>query len=117
MQRRATSKKREAEAKKEINMEDKEATPVEDVEMLLPPAEPKQPAQPEIQPEIPTQTGEVNVREEQLEKPTRTENVAIQEMLWQMMEKMDSTKGELGNKIEDTNKRIEENSKKMESDN
>ena len=42
MQRRATSKKRAAEAEKEINMEDKEATPVEDVEVLLPPEEPKQ---------------------------------------------------------------------------
>ena len=43
MQRRATSKKRASEAKKEIDMEDKEATPVEDVERLLPPVEPKQP--------------------------------------------------------------------------
>ena len=63
MQRRATSKKRAAEAEKEIeiNMEDKEATPVEDMEMLLPPAEPKQPAQPKIQLDIPTQTGDVNL--------------------------------------------------------
>ena len=36
MQPRATSMKRAAEAEKEINMEDKEATPVEDVERLLP---------------------------------------------------------------------------------
>ena len=39
MQRRATSKKRAAEAEKEVemDMENKEATPVEDVERLLPP--------------------------------------------------------------------------------
>ena len=36
MQRRATSKKRAAEAEKEIDMGDKEATPVEIVETLLP---------------------------------------------------------------------------------
>ena len=42
MQRRATSKKRGAEkegkVEKEINMDDKEATPVEDIEELLYPA-------------------------------------------------------------------------------
>ena len=58
-------KKQVAEAEKEIeiNMEDKEATPVEDVEMLLPPMEPKQPAPPKEQPEIPTQIGEIDVRD------------------------------------------------------
>ena len=35
MQRRATSKKRAAEAEKEIDMGDKEATPVEDIEVLV----------------------------------------------------------------------------------
>ena len=34
MQRRATSKKRAAEADKEVDMGDKEATPVEDPEVL-----------------------------------------------------------------------------------
>ena len=67
MQRRATSKKRAAEAEKEveIDMENKEATPV-DVESSLPPVLSKQPAQPEEQPEMPTQTGEVN--QENLDK-------------------------------------------------
>ena len=37
MQRRATSKKRAAEAEKEVDMGDKEATPVEDPEVVLPP--------------------------------------------------------------------------------
>ena len=64
--------------KRQVNMEDKEATPVEDVETLLPPVEPKQPAPPEEQPE----------------KPSQTENVAIQEMLRIMMEKMDENKEE-----------------------
>ena len=79
MQGRATSKKRAAEAEKEIeiNMEDKEATPVEDVERLLPPVLSKLPARPKEQPEMPTQTGEINFREERLEqpkKPSQTEN-------------------------------------------
>ena len=47
MQRRATSKKPAAEAEREINMDDKEATPVEDIEERLPPAEPNRPAQTE----------------------------------------------------------------------
>ena len=44
MQRRATSKKRAAEAEQEIDMGDKEVTPVEDVETLLTPMEPKRTA-------------------------------------------------------------------------
>ena len=47
MQQRATSKKRAADAEKEINMDEKEATPVEDIEAILPPTEPNRPAQPE----------------------------------------------------------------------
>ena len=43
MQRRATLKKRAAEAEKELNMDDKEATPVEDVEKILQRVEHKQP--------------------------------------------------------------------------
>ena len=50
MQRRATSKKRAAEVDKEINMDDKEATPVEDLEEILPPIEPNRPIQQEEQP-------------------------------------------------------------------
>ena len=53
MQRRATPKKRATDAEKEIDMEEKEATPVEEVESLLPPAEPDRP----------TQTGDANVLE------------------------------------------------------
>ena len=60
MQRRATSKKRVAEAEKEVDMGDKEATPVEDPEGLLTQVEPKQPAPPKEQPEVTTQTGEAN---------------------------------------------------------
>ena len=36
MQSRATSKKRAAEAEKDVDMGDKEATPVEDIEVLVP---------------------------------------------------------------------------------
>ena len=58
MQRRATSKKRAVEAEKEVDMGDKEATPVEDPEVVLTPLEDKQTAPPEEQPEVPTQAGE-----------------------------------------------------------
>ena len=70
-----------------------EAIPVENVETLLNPVEHKQPAPPEEQPEIPTQTGEINVREEWLEppeRPSRAENGNIQEMLRIMMKKMEA---------------------------
>ena len=68
MQRRATSKKRAAEAEKEVDMGDKEATPIEDIEVLVTPVEHKQPAPPEEQPEVPTQTGDVNVPEKEKSK-------------------------------------------------
>ena len=58
MHERATSKKRTAEVERELNMDDKEATPVEDVEMMLPPAEPTKPAQQEEQSNRPMQTKE-----------------------------------------------------------
>ena len=54
MQRRATSKKRAAEAEKEVDMGDKEATPIGDPEVLVTPVEPKQTAPPEKQPEVTT---------------------------------------------------------------
>ena len=53
---------------------------MEDVEKLLERVEHKKPAPPEEQPEVPTQTGEVHIREEQLEKPSQVENSTIQEM-------------------------------------
>ena len=96
MQRRATSKKRAAEAEKEVevDMENKEATPVEDVERLLPPVLSKQPAQPEEQPEIPTQTGDINVPEKEAEKYKTTEDSKmdkIMEMFLQMREDIGNT--------------------------
>ena len=68
MHRRATSKKRAAEAEKELDMDDKEATSVEDIEVVLPPAEQKQPAQRKEQQEKPTQTGDANLLEMMLEE-------------------------------------------------
>ena len=73
MHRRATSKKRAVETEQEIDMEDKEATPVEDLESMLPPAEPTEPESQRKQPD----------------KPTRTENVELKEMFRLMMERMD----------------------------
>ena len=101
MPKRAISKKRAAEAEKEIDMDDKEATPVEDIEGRLPPAEPNQPAQQEKQPE----------------NHTPTESMSLQDLLKLIGEDNKSLKEELSNKIENTNKKIDETSKKMESDN
>ena len=102
MQRRATSKKRAAEAEKEleIDMDNKEATPVE-VEEVFQSVLSKQTEQPKEQPEIPTQTVEINVPEKE------TENMTTQQMFRMMMEKMESTSKELK----------EDLSKKMGSDN
>ena len=84
MQRRATSKRRAAEADKEIVMDDKEATPVEDLEEILPPIEPSRPIQTEELHERPAITGDIN----------------IMEMLKNMME-------ENRKSVESTNKNIE----------
>ena len=102
MQRRATSKKRAAEAEKEVDMGDKEATPIEDPEVLLNPVEPKQPAPPEEQPEVTTQTGEVNVPEKR--KLSQPEEMATQEMFRQVMEVMQENSRKLR---EDMNKQME----------
>ena len=81
MHRRATSKKRVVEAEQEIDMEDKEATPVEDVELTLPPAEPTQ------------------------KEDTKMER--IMELFQLMMKEMDSTdKEELRNQLEKVNKKL-----------
>ena len=40
----------------DVDMDDKEATPVKDIEQILPPMEPAEPIQSENQPEKPTQT-------------------------------------------------------------
>ena len=61
MPKRSTSKKRATELEKEIDMENKEATPVEDLEMTLPPVEPNQPALPEKQSEKPITTEEAKL--------------------------------------------------------
>ena len=88
MQRRATSKKRAAEVEKEINMDDKEATPVGDIEEILPPAEPEQPKQPE--------------------RPARTGDVSLQEIMRVMMENNKRT--------EDSQKKMEESLKELKED-
>ena len=100
----------EAEKEVEIDMENKEATPV-DVERSLPPVLSKQPAQPEEQPEMPTQTGEVNVRKEQLEKSTRTEDGNIQEMIRAMMEQMDENRKKDSQSLSNKMEKMDENRK------
>ena len=65
---------------------------------------------------MPTQTGEINVRELQGEKSTRTEKEDMQEMFRLIMAKMDATKEELRKDIEENSKKMEENlHKKMDS--
>ena len=100
MYRRATSKKRAADAQKEIDTGDKEETPGEEVEVMV---------------------GETT-------RKTRTENVNYQEMMRVILERfgrMEDNNKELKEelrdnskkmeeKIEDNSKKMEENSKKME---
>ena len=71
-------------------MDDKEATPVEDTEQILPPMEPAEPVQSENQPE----------------KPAQTEEERFQEMAMAIMGIKTDFKEELNKKIEETNKNI-----------
>ena len=87
----------------------------------------KQPATPEEQPEIPTQTGDVHVRDKEVEKSRTTEEDTmnkLMEMFMQMSKKMDAigdTNKNLESKMEGVNKKLdsttEENNKKMEESN
>ena len=103
-------KKRAAEAEKQIekiDMDDKEATPIEDIEGRLPPAEPNQPEQQEEQPEKHTQTGDVNLKEKELETSNTTENPIlnkVMEMFLQISQKMNSTKEELSKERKEDNR-------------
>ena len=119
MQRRATSIKRAAEAEKEVDMGDKEATPVEDPEVLVNPVEPKQPAPSEEPPEVTTQTGEVNLQEKKVEKAKGTEESKLDrfmEMFLQRMEGMDKNMEENSKKLsEDLNNKLDSTNKKMDS--
>ena len=94
-QKRSTSKKRAADADPKINMDEKEATPVEDVEARLPPIEPEKPAQ----------------RGDQPGQPTQPEGMNLVEMMRNMMEEtlknnMESLKQELSGKIDDNCKNM-----------
>ena len=55
-------------------MDDKEATPVEDIKAILTPAEPTKTARPEEQPERPTQTGDANLLEMMMEETLKNNN-------------------------------------------
>ena len=91
----------------DINMDDKEATPVEDPEEIIPPSEPEQPKQPE--------------------KPTQTGDTSLQEIMRVMMEnnqktedsqkKMEETlKKNIESLKEDLNKKLDDNSKTLKED-
>ena len=97
MQRRATSKRRAAEADKEIDMDDKEATPVEDLEEILPPTEPSRP--------VP--------QEEQIEKPTQTGDADFLEILRAMNKNMESLKENFNEKLNKNNESLTKNMESM----
>ena len=109
MQRRGTSKKRAAEAEKEIevDMDNKEATPVE-AEEVLPPVLSKQTEQPGEQPELPTQTGEVNVQERYVEKSKTAEEIRMDMMMEMFQREFKSLK--------EDNKKMDENSKGLKEE-
>ena len=114
-QKRSTSKKRAADADQKINMDEKEATPVEEVEEVLPPKEPEQP----------TQSGDANIMEmmkfmkEQFQKmddsnkELKADNQRNLESLKEELKtdnqkNLESLKEELSGKIDNTNKKIDE---------
>ena len=122
MHRRATSKKWAAEAEKEIDMDDKEATPVEDVEGRLPPAEPNQPAQQEEQPEKPTQTGDVNFQETMMRvmmemkednKKAREENQKSIESINKNIESVKGDNQKISHQMAENSKKIDDSYKKL----
>ena len=110
MHKRATSIKRAAEAEKEISMEDTEATPVKDVEMLLPPAEPNKSTQQKEQHEKLTQTGDKDLQETMMRIL-----IGIQEDNTKTSKKIEEKSKKMEEKMEENSKKMEETlSKKME---
>ncbi|KAI0231214.1 hypothetical protein L0F63_007209, partial [Massospora cicadina] len=91
-------KKRAMEAEQEVDMEDKEATPVEDVESMLPPAEPNKPAP----------------QEEQPEKSTTKEDTKFDQMMEMLLREFKTTKEEL-EELKETNQE-NMNRKKVEEE-
>ena len=92
MPKRSTSKKRAAELEKEIDMENKEATPVEGMKIRLPPAEPNQPA----------------LKEKQLEKSNTKEDTKMDKMMEIFLREFKSMKEELCQKMDDSHRRLME---------
>ena len=96
------------------------------MERLLPPVEPKQPAPPEEHLEVPTQTGDVNVPDKEIEKSKTTKDNKmdkVMEMFQQMMKKMDEERKarrehrkSIREILGDQNKKLEEDIKKMRED-
>ena len=83
-------------------MEDKEATPVEDVVRVLTPMEHKQAAPPEEQPENTTPTGEVKFQE------------TLMKMMMEISKNVESTKEEIKSTKEKIKSTKEELNKKMD---
>ena len=83
------------------------ATPVEDVETLLPPAEPKQP-------EIPTQLGEINLQEKEVRKSETNGDTKMDRMMEMLLQMSQDLKEDIKSTKEGLRKDIEENGKKME---
>ena len=87
----------------------------------------QQPAPPEEQPEVPTQTGEVHVQDKEIEKSKTTENSKmdkLMEMFLKMSKDNEETSKNLNKKMEgmeekmdSTNKDMEESSKERKEDN
>ena len=96
MHRRPTSKKRAVDAEQEINMDEKEAMPVEDIKAILPPMEPTKPTRRAGQPEQPTKQGDANFLE--------------------MMKFMKEQFTQIDKKMDDTNKKIDDSNKELKEE-
>ena len=81
---------------------------MEDVEEILERVEHNKPAPPEKQPEVPTQTGDVHVQDQEKSKTTEGP------MLERMMEMFKELKKDIGETSKKLDSNTEENSKRME---
>ena len=96
-------------------MDDKEATPVEDIEQILPPMEPAEPIQSEDQPEKPTQTEEERFQEimgiqKDFKKELKETNKNIESLSKKIDDGKENFKGELKDfkgELNKTNQSIE----------
>ena len=92
---------------------------MEDLEVLVTPVKHKQPAPPEEQPEVPTQTGDINVPDKEVEKSKTTEETKmdkLMEMFLEMNKNLESKIEGVNKKMDSTQEENKSTSKKLNQD-